>query len=93
MTIINDLLPIGSVVLLKGGQKRIMIYGVKQSDENEPDIEYDYIGVMYPEGNLGSDYQFLFNHENIDTVVFTGFEDEERTDFIKKLSDYYNEQQ
>lgn len=29
---IRELLPIGSVVLLKDGQKRVMIYGVKQTD-------------------------------------------------------------
>ena len=92
MTTINDLLPIGSVVLLKDGQKKIMIFGVKQTDEDQPDIEYDYIGVMYPEGNIGSEYQFLFNHENIETVVFRGYEDDERTDFIGKLDDYYSEQ-
>lgn len=87
---VKDLLPIGTIVLLEGGEKRIMIYGIKQSDEENPGVEYDYIGVMYPEGNLGSDYQFLFNHENIESIVFMGFEDEERDDFISRLSDYYD---
>ena len=27
---IKELLPIGSVVLLKGGKKRLMVFGVKQ---------------------------------------------------------------
>ena len=30
---INELLPIGSVVLLEGGKKRLMVFGVKQKKE------------------------------------------------------------
>lgn len=89
MTEIKKLLPIGSVVKLQNGEKRLMIFGVKQTD-NESGTEYDYIGVVYPEGNLGPEVQFLFNHENIEEVFFRGYEDEERTEFIEKLSDFYN---
>lgn len=89
MTEIKKLLPIGSVVKLQNGEKRLMIFGVKQTD-NESGTEYDYIGVVYPEGNLGPEVQFLFNHENVEEVFFRGYEDEERTEFIEKLSDFYN---
>lgn len=85
---IKDLLPIGSVVLLEGGKKRVMIYGVRQI-EQETQEEYDYIGVVYPEGNMGQGSQFVFNHDKIQEVFFKGYEDEERQDFIQKLSDYY----
>lgn len=85
---IEDLLPIGSVIILKGGEKKLMIFGVKQSGVKES-TEYDYIGVVYPEGNLGEDYQFLFNHEDIEQVVFKGYEDDERNEFLKKLSKFY----
>lgn len=44
--------------------------------------EYDYIGVPYPEGNVGTECQFVFNHENIETVFFRGYEDIERQEFI-----------
>ncbi|HWQ79791.1 MAG TPA: DUF4176 domain-containing protein [Anaerovoracaceae bacterium] len=88
---INELLPIGSVVRMLGGEKRLMIFGVKQSDESQgTSEEYDYIGVMYPEGNIGSEYQFLFNHEDIVEVFFRGFEDEERQNFLKQLSKAYD---
>ena len=50
---IKKLLPIGSVVLLEEGKKRLMIYGIKQT-EQETQQEYDYIGVVYPEGNMGA---------------------------------------
>lgn len=85
---IKYLLPIGSVVLLKEAKKRLMIYGVKQTDNNN-DIDYDYIGVLYPEGNMGDGTQFLFNHSDIESVCFKGYEDEERENFIKRLDEYY----
>lgn len=85
---IKELLPIGSVVLLEEGQKRLMIYGVRQT-EQETQEEYDYIGVVYPEGNMGQGTQFLFNHDQIKEVYFKGYNDEERQDFIKRLADYY----
>ena len=85
---IKELLPIGSIVLLEEGTKKMMIFGVKQTDETSG-VEYDYIGVMYPEGNLGEGSQYLFNHENIIEVCFKGFEDEERVDFIEKLTEFY----
>lgn len=85
---IKELLPIGSVVLLNNGKKRVMIFGVKQSDVDTK-IEYDYIGVLYPEGNVGANSQFLFNHDNIKEVCFKGFEDEERAGFIDALDKFY----
>lgn len=87
---IQELLPIGSVVLLKEGEKRLMIYGVKQRDQ-ETQTEYDYIGVVYPEGNMGQGTQFLFDHEQIEEIYFKGFEDEEREGFIQRLADFYEE--
>lgn len=86
---ISDLLPIGSVVLLKEGQKKLMIFGIKQSDAQDETIEFDYAGVMYPEGNMGIEYQFVFNHEDIDKVIFRGFEDDERKIFITELTEVY----
>lgn len=60
---LSKLLPIGSIVLLQGGKKRLMIYGIKQTDITTG-TEYDYIGVCYPEGNLGEDGHFFFNHSD-----------------------------
>lgn len=86
---VRQLLPIGSVVLLKDGKKRVMIFGIRQSDAQNPEKEYDYVSVIYPEGNLGAQYQFMFNHEDIVRVDFRGFEDEERDAFLDQLDDYY----
>ena len=88
---VRELLPIGSVVLLEGATKKAMIYGVKQVD-NASGKEYDYIGVVYPEGNLGDGTQFFFDHEYVSQVFFRGYEDEERNAFIDKLEEYYEQQ-
>lgn len=86
---IRELLPIGSVVRLKEGKKNVMIFGIKQTDKGT-NIEHDYIGVVYPEGNLGEELQFFFEHDSIDEVVFKGFEDKEREIFIDRLAAYYD---
>ena len=45
----DEFLPIGSVVLLEGGNKRIMICGRIQAQAGS-DIIYDYSACYYPEG-------------------------------------------
>ena len=60
---IKDLLPIGSVVMLRDAKKPLMIFGIKQLASERPGEEFDYIGVMYPEGNIGQNFQYLFKGE------------------------------
>lgn len=88
---VRELLPIGSVVQLQEATKKAMIYGVKQTDKASG-TEYDYIGVVYPEGNMGDGTQFFFNHDMIDQVFFRGYEDEESRAFRERLAVYYDEQ-
>ena len=45
---VKELLPIGSVVLMNGGTKKLMIYVVKQTDQEDNHL-YDDIGFVYPE--------------------------------------------
>lgn len=89
MAEIKNLLPIGSVVLLQDAQKPLMAFGVRQTN-NATGEEFDYIGVVYPEGNIGSESgQFLFNHADIAKILFTGYETEERKEFLERLDDFY----
>ncbi|MBO0958730.1 DUF4176 domain-containing protein [Neobacillus sp. MM2021_6] len=76
-------LPIGSVVLLEGGTKRVMIYGRKQQELNTNKI-WDYIACLYPEGNINEQYMYLFNHDQIDKIYFIGYQDEEEFEFVKE---------
>lgn len=88
---IAELLPIGTIVLLKEGEKRLMINGIKQTNANGDGKEYDYLGILYPEGHIGDEFQYLFNHEDISEIIFKGFEDDERNEFITKLVKLYAE--
>ena len=88
---VKDLLPIGSVVMLKDAEKPLMIYGIKQLDTYNPEVEYDYIGVLYPEGNIGSDFQYLFNHDDIEEILFKGYETEQFKNFINTIAEAYGE--
>ena len=63
----KDLLPIGSVVLLKGGEKRIMICGRIQAKAGENEI-YDYSACYYPQGIVDPTSMFFFNRDAIDRV-------------------------
>lgn len=76
----KDFLPIGSVVLLKGAAKRLMICGRVQV-QSEQNKVYDYSGCLYPEGYLGAKEMYLFNNEDIDKVYYMGMQDEEEFKF------------
>lgn len=78
-------LPIGSVVLLKESQKRIMIVGVKQKQANSDKV-WDYSACLYPEGILDPDKLFLFDAEQIERLYFVGLQDGERLAFLNKLN-------
>ena len=78
-------LPVGTVVLLANGSKRVMINGFCTMDANKPDKIFDYSGVLYPEGSLSSDQTLLFDHSQIIRVDHYGLEDQEERDFKVKL--------
>lgn len=79
-------LPVGSVVLLQNGTKRVMINGFCTMDASKPDKIYDYSGVLFPEGSLSSDQTLLFDHEQIVRIDHIGLEDQEEKEFKVKLA-------
>lgn len=66
-------LPLGSVVFLKGTEKRVMIYGRRVVDKEGK--EYDYQACPYPEGCMDNTNVIVFNHEDIRMIYFIGFQD------------------
>ena len=80
-------LPVGSVVMLKNGLKRVMITGYLPVVETEETKEYDYIACLYPEGILKTDYNICFNHEDIKKIYAIGLRDEEQKDFEKNMKE------
>lgn len=79
-------LPIGTIVLLKGGKKRAMITGFCSVAQEEPDKIYDYCGCVYPEGYLSSNQVCLFDHDQIEKIFFIGYEDDEEKVFKDRLN-------
>ena len=80
-------LPIGSVVLLKGAKKRIMITGFAAKGAETGDKMFDYIGCLYPEGVISSDQNLLFNHDQIDEIYYMGYNDKEWKELEVKLKE------
>jgi hypothetical protein len=80
----KDLLPIGSVVLLKGGEKRLMICGRIQAKRGDDNI-YDYSACYYPEGIIDSTSMYFFNRDSIDRVFFIGFQDLEEISYREEV--------
>lgn len=83
----ENLLPIGSIVRLKGFDKLMMVFGVLQKSTAAPDKRYDYISVPYPEGHYDPRLHVGFNQDDIEEVVFKGYEDNnnERKAFLALL--------
>ena len=86
----KDMLPIGSVVLIKGGEKKIMICGRIQAKDGDETI-YDYSACYYPEGIVDPSAMFFFNRDAIETVYFIGFQDKEELDFRHNVLDKLGE--
>lgn len=64
-------LPLGSVVLLEGASKSLIIIGTMQIDEDGK--QYDYISCAFPEGYINSETFFLFNEEDICEIKYIGY--------------------
>ncbi len=43
-------------------------------------------GGPYPEGYISPEYTYVFNHKDIDNVIFTGFVDEDEKEFKSFLA-------
>lgn len=69
----KDLLPIGSVVTLKEGTKRLMIIGRLQQNVRTKKV-YDYAGCLWPEGY-------------IDCLYYIGLQDIEEFNFRFELDE------
>ena len=67
-------LPIGTIVMLKGGKKRVMICGFLSINQDTPEKVYDYSGCLYPEGVISTNQTLLF-----------GLIDDEEKNFKQKL--------
>lgn len=82
----KKLLPLGSVVYLKEGNKKLLIIARGLVAKNgDGRVYFDYGGVPYPEG-LMDDKMAYFQHESINKVVFEGYTDLDDEATIEKIN-------
>ncbi|WP_297236500.1 DUF4176 domain-containing protein [uncultured Faecalicoccus sp.] len=89
----KELLPIGTVLTLKNGSKKVMITGRIQREKKTKKV-FDYAACLWPEGMLDSSHFYLFNHEDVDILYHIGYQALEEFQFrsvleeeIKKLEE------
>ena len=80
------LLPIGTIVKVKNVEQKLMIIGVLQTGKAVQGKTFDYVAVPYPEGLHDFRLNIGFDHNDIETVVFRGYENDERKAFIILIS-------
>lgn len=85
-------LPIGTVVTLKGGTKRIMITGFCCKENNEASKVFDYCALLYPEGFIENHFM-LFDHSQIEKIHYIGLNDDENKLFQNNLKNYMEQNQ
>ncbi|MGX0911607.1 DUF4176 domain-containing protein [Staphylococcus caprae] len=78
---------IGSIIYLKEGSQKLMIInrGPIVEIDNQKYI-FDYSACKYPVGVV-EDQIYYFNEENIDTVIFKGYSDQDETRFQELFED------
>ena len=77
-------LPLGTVILLEGGEKRLIVVGRKQISV-ETKKEFDYAGVLFPEGYQSAENLYLFNHSDVESVFQMGLIDDEELNFQNSI--------
>lgn len=84
----KGLLPIGTVLLLNGGTKKVMVTGYYSKTKDDEKI-YDYNGCIFPEGLMENLY-CLFNSNQIEEIFYKGLENDEMNDYTRKISTNQN---
>lgn len=83
-----EYLPLGSIVLLEGGIKKLVIVSRGVAVNIKEGIKFfDYGGAQYPEGIIGDQIAY-FNHEGISKVIFKGYSDEDDKVIVENINKY-----
>ena len=82
----KELMPIGTVVTLKNGTKKLMIVGRLQAQKDSSKV-YDYAACLWPEGTLDSQHFYLFDQEDIHLLYHIGLQNVEEFQFRSVLDE------
>ena len=81
----SDYLPIGSVIKLRGTDRKLMITAYDVTVNDSPK-SFDYGGCFYPIGMVTNEDMLVFNKFQIEEVLYKGYESEEQKEFIELLN-------
>lgn len=84
----NQFLGIGSVVLLKGEGKKVMVIGYYGMDQTGRTV--DYMGVVYPEGFFTPEKIVGFDQTEVMQVLHEGYKDIEQERYFADLRAFEN---
>ncbi|MGY3746780.1 DUF4176 domain-containing protein [Vagococcus salmoninarum] len=90
MTKTNQLLPLGSIVLLEEGLQKLVVVGrgaIYSDQTTGKDTFADYMSVLYPTG-LNPETTIFFNHQDMDKIVFKGYSDEDEERFMEVYNEW-----
>lgn len=79
----RSLLPLGSVVILQGSVKKLLVVSRGSIVEGE---FFDYGAFLYPEGMIDTNIAY-FNHDNILKTVHEGYRDTDDELVLEILND------
>ncbi|KRM22320.1 DUF4176 domain-containing protein [Latilactobacillus graminis] len=83
----NNILPLGTIVLLKNADQALMIISrvpLTKGNKGE-NVYFDYGAVLVPQGLQSSDEIIMFNHEQIETIGFMGFIDINEQQYVDEM--------
>lgn len=82
----TTMLPLGSIIILKGNTKKMMIISRVIAVPVKGNIyRFDYGACLYPEGLVG-DSLIYFNDEDIFKVVQEGYSDEDNDLMLENIA-------
>ncbi|USS90296.1 DUF4176 domain-containing protein [Fructilactobacillus carniphilus] len=84
------MLPVGSIVYLNEGNVKMVIVANGQliaNDNNELPTYWDYLGGVFPQG-FDPDNMYYFNQNDIDKVIFRGYEDDNSERYAQLIKDW-----
>ena len=91
MNNIEKFLPLGTVCIFKNTKRKSIIVGYLVRTERDNDGVCDYMAYPYPMGLWDNSNILVFNHEDIDSVIFMGYNDAEQKKLNKQMCSISNE--
>lgn len=84
-------LPLGSVVVLKGGVQKVVIVarGMVVKITDTP-MFFEYGGALYPQG-ITNDSIMYFNHEDVQKVIYEGYKDEDDSLMCDNINEWFEQ--